>query len=185
MTLTLVQVASLLHITPRQVRHLVQTGKLVGNKIEGRWVFDEKDLPLTEAQKQEQTNRTAELRDTVDAVLTRAAPIATSRGYTVWDLNVFRTACAEVGTCSQHFADSPATIALRRCVVRMAQGCHRYHDREKVDAYRDAREHLAEAVALLYCEPVAQAHDLARRLELEVMPGLAGLLRRQEKRNRT
>lgn len=73
--------------------------------------------------------------------------------------------------------DHPATASLRVALVRLGQGCHRFHESDKRDAYADAREHAAEAAVLALLSGVEGVDTL----EQDVLASLAGLIRRAER----
>lgn len=77
--------------------------------------------------------------------------------------------------------DHPATASLRVALVRLGQGCHRFHESDKRDAYADAREHAAEAAVLALLSGVEGVDTLVDTLEQDVLASLAGLIRRAER----
>lgn len=61
----------------------------------------------------------------------------------------------------------------------LGRGFYCFHYREKILAYREARNRLAEIAALLLLSPLTQAQG--KKLESEVLPALGALLRLTEK----
>lgn len=61
----------------------------------------------------------------------------------------------------------------------LGRGFYCFHYREKLLAYREARNRLAEVAALFLLSPVTQAQG--KKLESEVLPALGALLRLTEK----
>lgn len=180
MQLTITQAAALLNKSPRQLRHMLKTGKVTATKVDGRWVFDDKALPLDEHQKQVRAVQVAELIENVDRVMAKIAPAEVAKSYSVWDLQVFRLLAAEIEPCRRQWSDSLQLSALQRAIVALAQGCHRFRDTEKISAFREGRDFVAEAIGLLYCEPDPLAKEMAGRLEQKVLPGMSGLIRKYE-----
>jgi len=78
----------------------------------------------------------------------------------------------------------PATVALQDALVAMGQGCHRFHESDKRDAYVASREHLARAAVLALLTGDEAVAPLVDHLENEVLASLAGLVRRAERRTR-
>lgn len=148
MELSLTEASHLLGKTPRQVRYLIKLGKLSARKDRGRWVVQSEDLPLSEGQLRARSRKVHELRDAVDEALGAAGRVA-DRRFSVRDLRAFVHGADAwrrlVGTLGP---EHPATAALEEALVAMTRGCHRFHDRDKRQAYAEAREHAARATAL-------------------------------------
>lgn len=74
----------------------------------------------------------------------------------------------------------------RACLDQLAVGCHRYDRQEKTLAYRAARDAASLAAMELLLHSDANPQDgLLDAIEQELMPAVAGLLRRSERRGRT
>ncbi|MCB9764976.1 MAG: GxxExxY protein [Alphaproteobacteria bacterium] len=69
MQLTLSEAAQLLGLTPRQVRYRVKNGELKATRRNGRWSFDEDDLPMTPSRKRAQAAQAEALQSAVDEAL--------------------------------------------------------------------------------------------------------------------
>ncbi len=105
------------------------------------------------------------------------------RRYSVRDLKAFQVALPIYWEASQALGeDHVATRALRRVLEQLARGCHRFERTQKVEAYGQARDDasLAACELLLTGSPVAES--LMERVEQELMPAFAGLMRRADRR---
>ena len=186
MKMTLAEAAQYLGKSQRQLRYLLRTGALKGAKVGGHWTFEQAELPVSPERQQARAKRSADLRATVDEALAPRLRGPGKRGYSVVDLTAFRTGVDCSRSCGQRLGEqAAAAIALRASVVALAQGCHRYHQRDKADAFRQAREHAAEAVALLHVEASPAALAIADTVEQQYLASLVGLLRHQERRDRS
>jgi hypothetical protein len=172
----------LLGQTPRQVRYLIKNGRLRASKEAGRWVIDDGDLPLSEGQRRSAERKTAELATAVEEAL--GPQQRKGRPYSVRDIRAFERGVSCWRAAKAAYGEHPATSALGESLVLVAQGCHRYHGREKAVAFQDARERAAEAVARLHLEGGEAAVSAADGVEQDYIPLLAGLVRRYERRGR-
>ncbi len=181
MDLSLDQAAALLGRSVRQVRYMVEKGRLPAKKDGARWTIRREDLPLSDAQLHQRARQIDRLQDRVeDALHVQAAPPRFSTG----DLKAFQVGRPLYLAVSQQLgADHPAALALRRCLLALGLGCHRFHAAEKGQAYREARDAAATAaVELLLFDPASAA---ARAVEQELLAAIAGLLRRSDRPERT
>ena len=105
------------------------------------------------------------------------------RRYSVRDLKAFSLGAPLHQRLCQHLdAQHPAVTHLRDMLDELAIGCHRYHPAEKAQSYRTARDAASRAVAALALEDAEHADAILQEIEQELMPALAGLLRRVERR---
>lgn len=180
MQLTLQQTAAALGKTLRQVRYLIQEGRLPATKVGGRWAVESADLGTALPGMSERADRRrAQLRAAIDDALTPGEP---ARVYSVRDLKAFRIAEPLYRRLRDHLgADHPAALHLRGALAHLGQGCHRFGREEKSAAYRAARDAASLAAVELSIDgdPVRDAALLV--LEGELMPALGGLLRRMER----
>jgi hypothetical protein len=184
MDLSLVDASRLLGKTPRQVRYMIKQGRLKARKDGVRWVISDADLPLSDAQRRAQAKKAQELREIVEGAL---GPHLRSgkRTYGVRDLQAFVQGRAVYKDAIANLGDGhPAAVSLLSTLVSTSQGCYRYHDRDKLDAYRTAREESARAIAMLLVDDHPKAEGLAESLEREVIPALTGLIRKAERKGR-
>lgn len=185
MTLSLTQAAALLGKTPRQVRYMIKRGRLRATKENGRWLIERDDLPLSEGQLRARERKAREIEGTVlDALGPHLRPGA-KRRYSVLELSAFSHGReVHAGLMRAVGAEHEATRAIEDSLVRVSQGCHRFHEGEKLEAYSNAREAAARAVALLLLSEHSDAVAISDRVEQDVLPALAGLIRRYERRAR-
>lgn len=124
--------------------------------------------------------RALDLRSEVEAALGPA--LRRGRTYSVRDVRAFERGVALCRAAIEVVGEHAATRALTSSVVLVAQGCHRFHGRDKAGAFREAREFAAEAVAHLHVHGDARAVAVADSLEHDYLPVVAGLVRRYERR---
>lgn len=183
MKLTLAEAAQALGKSPRQLRYLLKSGEIQGQKIEGRWMFDASALPISPARAEARQRKAAELGRAVEEALGPHLKPAGRKGYSVTDLGAFRTAAALARASAGRLGGGHlASAALRNALIALAQGCHRFHQREKAAAFSAARERAAEAVAELHLEGGDGTLEIASAVEQQLLPAVAGLLRRQERK---
>ena len=181
MKISLLEASRLLGQTPRQVRYRIRNGELRAKKEAGRWVLDDRDLPVTDAQRHAAERRASDLRLSVEAAL--GPRLRRGRPYTVRDVHAFERGVTAFRAATQALGtDHAAANALSASVVLIVQGCHRFVSRDKAAAFRDARERAAEAVALLHLDGQPGATQVADDVEQQYVPVLAGLVRRYERR---
>ncbi|MFO1054017.1 MAG: helix-turn-helix domain-containing protein [Planctomycetota bacterium] len=192
MLLTLTEAAVRLGKSERQVRYLVQQGKLHAEKRGGRWLIELDESLATEPTGSPQAaarhRKQAALRTAVDAALqTDADSEEPRRRYTLRNLKAFQIALPILRRARNSLGEEHSVPrSLAAVLDRLAIGCHRFERSEKAAAYQQARDLAASAVAdLLVLEPDhADANALVDAIELELMPAFAGLLRRVDRRAR-
>lgn len=181
MNLTIDEAAVQLGKSVRQVRYLIEQGKLPASKAGGRWRIDSRALPRGKAQQSAKERKTRGLQSAVEAALD--LPEEPQRRYSVTDLKAFQLAlplyqesCRELG------AEHPAALELRRVLLLLTQGCHRFNRTEKADAYREARDAASSAVCELVLAGDGTVREIREAIEQELMATLAGLLRRLDRK---
>lgn len=177
MELTLDEAAARMGKSVRQIRYMMQEGRLRAVKRGGRWYVKAADLPQPAEQRE---RKQARLRAAVEGALDLdRAP--GPRRYSLRDLRAFQIGLPLYNSAaSLAGAQHPATLALERMLTHLARGCHRYDEASKLDAYRQARDEASLAACALLMRPVERAAGLVDTIEQELMPALAGLLRRIE-----
>lgn len=185
MQLTLEQAASSLGKSKRQVLYLIQTKRLLAEKVAGRWSIESGQLPLDEAQQKAADRKQRHLRAAVEEALEVAPETTRPHRYSVRDLKAFQIALpvhqkalAGLGT------DHPATHCLKRVLEQLTQGCHRFERSDKAEAYGAARDQASLAVCELVLSASETADQLIHVIEQDLMAALAGLLRRVDRRRR-
>lgn len=176
MHLSLDEAAVELGVTARQVRYLIQTGRLPATKRQGRWTIRREDLPLRDGAARAETRHGAQLRATVEQVL---GPSENRRRYSMMDMRAFllgvpllRELCRELG------ATHAAATQLALVMDLLAVGCHRFEKQSKIEAYSAARDAASRCACALYLDDKV---GFAVRVEQDILPCLAGLLRRAER----
>ncbi len=188
MYLTIRQASDTLGKTQRQIRYLIQQGELKADKREGRWMIDSGELPLSAGQRAAMQRRETRLRETVEDGLGLEREPKGKGGrpaYSIRDLKAFQYALPIHADTTQVLgAAHPAAQHLRQAMDLLGQGCHRFERSDKASAYRGARDAISAAVVALALEPSEAASALQERIESELLPALAGLIRRLERRQR-
>ena len=172
----------LLGKTARQVRYLLAHKQLQARKVDGRWVIDRASLPLSEAQVEARARRTAALRHTVEETLGAGVKEERKERYSVRDVKAFQLA-RPVHAALRAMTPPPTGLShIHRALVLLAQGCHRFGRDEKALSYRAARDAVAEGLCELLLDGGEGLGAQATVLEQEVLPAIAGLIRRVEPR---
>lgn len=208
MLLGLEEAATRLKRSVRQLRYQIDNGRVVAKKISGRWFVDVDAAPpapdAANAQRQIARARKAEhLKEIVHEALDLTPKTLRAR-YSVTDLRAFqialplyRSARASLGP------DHPGVGALHKVLECLAIGCHRFDKPDKARAYSEARDQASRAVcallidnrgtaaapatddraaAVLTTDGAADTTTFVSGIEQELMPALAGLLRRAQPR---
>ena len=180
MKLSIAEAASSLGKSVRQVRYMIDNGRLPARKIGGRWVIDSDALPRSEGQRQAKQRRHDSLRQVVDEALDRS-PRRAAKRFSFRDLRVVKLLLPVYRGCQALGDDHPSTTAVRLALEDLCRGCHRYLRGDKAEAYRSARDHASRAACALALLSTSPAQDLLDQLEHEAMPALASLIRRTER----
>jgi len=180
MDLSLTQAAQLLGKTRRQVEYLIKTGRLPAKKVGTRWLIADSDLPLSPSQRQARERKAAALQTVAEEVLGATAP---KTRYSLRDLKAFAEGLAAYAAGRAQLPEThPALPLLRQALDDLAIGCHRFERRGKAEAYGRARDHASLAVCALLAEETPAGEGLIERIEQEIIPAIAGLLRRTDRR---
>jgi excisionase family DNA binding protein len=178
--LSLQQAAERLGKSVRQIRYLVQNGRLPAQKIGGRWMIAAADLPLSDAQRGAVARRERALRTAVDRGLGLEEP--PPERYSVRNLKAFQITEPLYRQGKELLgAEHSAVVALRDVLTLLTKGCHRYAREDKASAYREARDAASLAVCELVLAQRDEAEPLIRGIEQELMAAFSGLLRRLER----
>ena len=189
MELSLKDAATLLGKSPRQLRYLLATGRLKGEKHGKSWRFDPDKLPLTEAQRQSLRDRADTLQEAAQAAASKAATAAGDgkRHYSVTDMRAYQLGEPLYQRVAAAWGvEDPAAGRLRRALECIALGCHAYHGGEKRAHYAAAREAVAIAIIDLRLHlPTDQERcAVAEAVEQTLRGPLNALIRRAERRMR-
>lgn len=181
MKLTLSQAAEQLGKTRRQIRYMIQQGSLAAQKDGGRWVVDSERLPLDPPQRAARERRDARLREAADHAL---GPRPANR-WGLRDLKAIAIGVPLYQRCRDRLGEeAPPSQALRASLDLLAMGAHRYTAADKRESYRAARDAVARAAMALLLSPTDGAADLLDEIERELIPAIAGALRRTERHGR-
>ena len=179
MKLSLTEAATALGKTRRQLIYLIEQGRIPATKVGGRWYLDTEALDQDPATAQRLQLRQGHLREAIEEAL---VPAAGRKRYSVRDLKayqitepLYRQLCLDPGR------EHPATGHLHACLAALTRGCHRFGGSDKAAAYREARDAASLAVLDLLLADAPALSAVATTLEQELMPALAGLLRRCER----
>ena len=182
MQLSLQEAMQILGKTRRQVLYMIEQGRLPARKVGGRWVIERADVQVDEAVQQRTTQKQARFKAVIEDALTPGQ----ERRYTLRDLKAVQVATPiyrEMAARGDGW--SKAAAHMRTCLDQLAVGCHRYDRQEKTLAYRAARDAASLAAMELLLHTDAKPEDgLLDAIEQELMPAVAGLLRRSERRGR-
>ena len=185
MKLTLEQAATRLGKTQRQVRYLIQQGRLPAEKIGGRWSIDSDDLSLNKEQRRSTERKQRQMRAAVEEALELESEEERPRRYSVLDLKAFQVALPLYNEAQTELGeDHPATRALQRVLEHLSRGCHRFERGEKAEAYRAARDEASLAVCELVLARSESADRILHGIEQDLMAAFAGLMRRVDGRRR-
>ena len=182
MQLTIDEAAARLGKSARQIRYLIQNDGLPAKKIAGRWLIEADDLPLSEPQREAVGRQERALRGAVERGL--GLDEERPRRYSVRDLKAFQLA----QPLHQRSVDllgpeHAATRALRRSLLLLAQGCHRFKHEDKAMSYRAGRDAASRAVCELVLSNQGEAEPIIHAIEQDLMAAFSGLLRRLERRS--
>jgi len=176
MNLTLSQAATALGKTRRQLVYMIEQGRIEAQKIGGRWYLDSRAIEQDPVASQRGQIRQANLRDAIEDAL---LPPDRQRRYSLLDLKAFQVAHPIYEAITEHWGpDHHASLHLHQCLEHLAQGCHRFARGEKARAYQAARDAASLAVLELILSRDDALAGTRDTLEQDLMPAIAGLLRR-------
>ncbi len=182
MELSIKAAAQALGKNHRQIRYLIQSGRLPAQKKGGRWIIQSKDLPQSKGQLAAAKRADGLLREAVEEALTPRAKRA--------HFSVSRIKAFEVGLPLYRKADEiwgsehAITLGLRRAMEHLSQGAHRFNRSRKHKSYSKARDAASQVICTLWLENREETLSFAKLMESEWMPAFAGLLRKMEKQGR-
>lgn len=185
MHLTLPEAATQLGKSVRQVRYMIKLGKLPAQKVGGVWFIQSADLSPTPAQDDAADRKEQKLRAAVEDALDAPDRPRRGRRYSVRDLRAVQVALPILKACDKNLGpEHPSTRSLYTMLEHLTRGCHRFAHPDKFDAYRTARDEASRAACALTVHGSDIALELLDHLEQNLMPAIAGLLRRHEPRSR-
>ncbi len=182
MTLTLRQAADRLGKSMRQVRYMIEQGKLPASKVGGRWMIESDQLPLSEGQQEAEHRRQHKMRAAVEDAL----EVREEEGKPKFSVRKLKAIGIAVPlyqhTIKALSEEHDASRSLRRAIGLIVRGAHRFDRAGKLEAYRAARDEASEALCGLILLERDDTKELVETIEHELMPALVGLLRRAERR---
>ena len=196
---TLAEAAALLHKSERQLRYMMQQGKLTGVRVGNRWMIPRDQLPVDGRSIESDARRADRATELVGDAARAAAPEHVRRAarvaedvlqaappgarFSVRSLQAWRVLSPlHREVVVRLGAEAPASQALRRALRHLTLGAHRFFREDKANAYRAARDDVSESVFHLLIEDVPDADPWLDRLENDAMAALTGLLRRYDQR---
>jgi len=181
MQLTLEQAATRLGKTVRQVRYMVEQGRLLAKKVGGRWLIDAQDLPRSEAGRASDKRRDRAVKAAVERAL--GVEDVPAKRYSLGDLKAFRIAMGlQREVASLLGADHRASVSLTRTLECLALGCHRFEHEDKVRAYKEARDQASLALCALFMADREDIVGVVAGIEQDLMAAFSGLLRRYDRK---
>lgn len=183
MKLTLEQAATRLGKSRRQVLYAIRKGELPAEKLAGRWFIEFDDLDPGQPRRDAQERKHRALRAAVEDALDLTQDDGERRRYSIRDLKAMQVALPIYrATCESMGEAHAAAGALRRVLEQLARGYHRFERAEKAEAYRLARDQASLAACELLLASSPEGNQLLDKVEGDLMPAFAGLMRRMDRR---
>ncbi len=182
MDLSVREAATLLGRSPRTLRGQLARGEIPGRKRGGRWVIPRHELPLNERQRRVLQERGDAMRTALEDALPAAAR-RNRTGHSVADLETFRLGLALWRDLrAAPTAPRAALDQIHEALIALCRGKHAYERSTKAALFRETRDRLAACVARLLLDGGGADTTWAARIEGELLPSLAGLIRWAEER---
>ncbi len=185
MQLSLTEAATLLGRTERQIRSMIEDGRIVATKSRGKWQIDRDSLALITAQGDSPEVGMEDEELDFDEI--ESPPMAGDRRKTwsVTDLDAFRLG-VEILHDLRSIEAPRALELLDQCLEVLGCGCHDFNPRSKRVRFAEARDAAARAAVRLIADGDGDAlhESLARRIETDLIPRLGGLVASQDRRTR-
>ncbi len=179
MLLTLDQAAAKLGKTRRQVQYMIRGERLRAEKVGNRWLIDEADLPYSGSQQKVQARKQRKFRAAIEDALDVDPKGNQTTRYSVLDMKAFQISQEIFKQVHESLGkDEQAAASMWQCLLELSLGCHRFDQHEKIIAYGNARDHASEALCHLIFRDHDRSSTYAHRIEQDLMPAIAGLLRR-------
>jgi hypothetical protein len=190
MKLSLSEAATVLGKSERQVRYLIKQGTLQARKENGRWTVSSEELPLSDVQRRALAGRVETAREAFQRGLEPAVKATDGKGaksYSVRDLAAFQAGEAILRELDSALGPGdPARGELFAALTLLARGCHSFQPATKAARYVEAREAAATAVTYLFVgagETTGRREEFGRRIEQQLIPGIAKLVALHERRS--
>ena len=158
---------------------MIRQERLQAEKVGNRWLINEANLPYSDQQQKVQVRKQRKFRAAIEDALDVAPEGKQTKRYSVLDMKAFQIIKEIFSQVQDSLGkDHQASLLLWQCSLDLSRGCHRFDRLDKFTAYGSARDHASEALChLIFCDH-DQASSYANRIEQDLMPAIAGLLRR-------
>jgi hypothetical protein len=183
MKLSPAQAATRLGKSRRQIMYMIKQERLQAEKIGGRWFVDETNLSLNKSQQRVHDRKQHQLRAAVEEAL--ELDDDSKRRYSLRDLKAFQIALPIYRRLVEKLGeDHSAAGHLRHALEQLSLGCHRFDHKDKISAYRAARDAASFAICELMLTEHQESDPLIDAIEQNFMTTLSGLLRRLDTKHR-
>jgi excisionase family DNA binding protein len=185
MELTVQDAARILGKSERQVRYLIQTGRLTATKHDGQWKISRGDLPRSPGQERADQRKTERATEIASAVLDFGdSKGSKSKSWTVDQLHAVRQGEPLYRDCVEQLGtDHEATRRLRAALMLIGCGFFEYDAARKAARYSAARDCVSRAVMTLLLDTEPR-QDLLGRMQKDLLPPLGGLIRSAQRPRR-
>ncbi|MEM7678310.1 MAG: helix-turn-helix domain-containing protein [Myxococcota bacterium] len=182
--LTLPEAAALIGRSERQIRYLIQQGKLAAKKQGRRWLVDKSALDKMPERRRRHAQRLESMEATVRETLSLPAEGENPK-WSVLSMRVVTYARSVHTAVVETFSEShPAAVAAASTVRCLVRGGHAFRPADKLAHYATARTAACDTLTEVLLAPL-ETQALIRQIESDLLPALAGLLRRAEKKQRS
>ena len=181
MELTVQDAARILGKSERQVRYLIQTGRLPANKKDGQWKISRDDLPRSPGQQRAHQQKAERASEVAAAVLALGDYEGRKKSWTVDQLHAVRHGEPLYRTCLDQLGpEHEATQRLRAALMLISCGFFEYDTASKVARYSAARDCASRAVMALLLDTEPR-QELLGPMQKDLLPALGGLIRRVQR----
>ena len=172
------EAAILLGKTERQIRYMIQKQTLDAYKDGSRWIISIKNRPKPETNERQMRG----LQATVEATLGISDHKKTK--WTVRSLDIFEKGRNIYLETQEKFGDKASAVlySLFLALQAITRGTHAYHRAQKIRNYQRARQYTCDAITQALLHKDVNIHDVADKLEQDLLTHLSGLMRRAERR---
>jgi excisionase family DNA binding protein len=186
MELTVQDAARILGKSERQVRYLIQTGRLPATKREGQWKISRSDLPRSPGQERAEQSKTGRADEVAAAVLDlgHGSEGSKNKSWTVDRLHAVRHGEPLYRDCVEQLGtEHEATRRLRAALMLIGCGFFEYDAARKAARYSAARDCVSRAVIALLLDTEPR-QDLLGRMQKDLLPPIGGLIRSAQRPRR-
>lgn len=193
MTITISEAATLLGKSKRQIRYMIQQGKLKAEKAGKEWLINREHLPLSEAQLKSLERKAQQVRSVIDDAIGKPADgivrdaREARKKYALATQSCFKLTKQAYGLAKQLFGgEHQNTQKLHTVIELVTKGWFSFIPAARLRFLRYARELICEVLTdtLLIENPSNEHTAFAELLEFDIIVSLSGLIRSSEKRNK-